>query len=319
METSELLKYLSIIIDLEKSKYTQEQTIKLLNGNISSYKKEYDTNIALNKNVDAQATTNAYTAKNVTADTSGKGLMYFMVYYVGCLGAGLGIAVWNLTKTIPLSIIVGLIGAVIGGSIPIAVWKNILKKRKERAVIQINRGNRADIELKESRNLRNKELAVIIPKLDAENKAMQETYQLTCLSLKQCYDVDIIPVKYRNFVPVCMFYDYISNGRTYTLKRNPTAFDEGAINMYEDELFKKEISDKLNIMINHLEAIRSNQKMVYDAIQEGNRQTHTLLNNINSNVTKVNDKLSTIQYQNEQRNRCTEYLAYVASKYHYGY
>lgn len=131
METSEFLKYLSIIIDLEKSKYTQEQTIRKLNGNISAYKKDYDTNIALNKNVDIQSNTNTYTTKTVTVDTSGKGLMYFMVYYVGCLGAGLGVAVYNLTKTMPLSIIVGLIGAVIGGCIPVAVWKNILKKRKE--------------------------------------------------------------------------------------------------------------------------------------------------------------------------------------------
>lgn len=317
METSELLKYLSIIIDLEKSKFIQEQTIKKLNGNISSYKNEYDTNIALNENVEKLPLNN--NINNVSVDTSGKGLMYFMVYYVGCLGAGLGVAVYNLTKTMPVSIIVGLIGAVIGGFIPVAVWKNILKKRKERAVIQINRGNRADIELKESRELRNKEIAVIIPKLAAENKALQETYQQTSLSLKQCYDVDIIPVKYRSFVPVCMFYDYILNKRTYSLERNPERFDEGAINMYEKELRNQEINDKLNIMINNLEAIRSNQKMVYDAIQEGNRQTHTLLNKINNNVTKVNDNLSTIQYQNEQRNRCTEYLAYVASKYHYGY
>ena len=42
MDTSKLLEYLSIIIDLEKNKYTQERAIKQLNGNISSYTSEYN-------------------------------------------------------------------------------------------------------------------------------------------------------------------------------------------------------------------------------------------------------------------------------------
>lgn len=317
METAELLKYLSIIVELEKSKYTQEETIKRLNGNISSYKREYETNTALNKKVDAAASVD--NTQNIVVDTSGKGIMHFMVYYVGCLGAALGVAVYQLTKIWVLAILFGIVGAVIGGSIPVAVWKNILKKRRERAVIQINRGNRADIELKQNRELRNKEITAILPKLTAENKTMQETYNLTCLALKQCYDVGIIPVKYRSFVPVCMFYDYILNKRTYSLERNPDKFDEGAINMYENERKQDIIIDKLNIMINNLEAIRNNQAMMYNAIQEGNRKTHTLLNKINSNVTKVNNNLTTIQYQNEERNRCVQYMSYVASKFHYGY
>lgn len=311
METSKLLEYLLIIIDLEKSKYTQEQTIKRLNSNLSSYKTEYDTNIALNKNITAD-TNETNNIRNIEVDQSGKGLMYSMIYYLGCIGTGLGVAGYHFTQSISVSILLGVIGALIGGSIPVLVWKKILRNRKERAVIQAHRGRRADIELKESRELRNKEIAVIIPKLDAENKTLKETYQLTCKTLQQCYDVDIIPAKYRNIVPICMFYDYISNGRTYSLKRNPSAFDEGAINMYEDELFKREIVNKLDIIINNLEELKQGQKVLYNAIQEGNRQTHKLLNDINSNVTKVNNNLETIKYQNEQRNRCVEYLSWVA-------
>ena len=44
MNTSKLLEYLSIIIDLEKNKYVQECAINQLNENLSSYTIEYNNN-----------------------------------------------------------------------------------------------------------------------------------------------------------------------------------------------------------------------------------------------------------------------------------
>lgn len=310
MDTSKLLEYLSIIIDLEKNKYTQEETIKRINNNISSYQSEFNNNLNLNEKSD-NVRQNINNFENIKVDESGKGIMYFMIYYVGCIGAGLGVIAYNIAHSMGIAIILGIIGAVIGGSIPVLVWKNIMKNRRERTIIQMQRGMRADNELRQNRQLRNNEISLAVPKLEAEKKSMQETYQLTCQTLKKCYEINIIPVKYRNIVPVCMFYDYILNGRTYSLKRNPNAFDEGAINMYEDEIFRNIIKDKLDIIINKLDDLREGQRVLCRVIEEGNRQTHKLLNDINSNVTRVNDNLQTIQYQNEQRNRCLEYMSYV--------
>ena len=310
MDTSKLLEYLSIIIDLEKNKYTQEKTIKNINNSISSYQSEFNNNLSLNEKSD-NIRQNISNFESIKVDESGKGIMYFMIYYVGCIGAGLGVIAYNIANSMGIAIILGIIGAVIGGSIPVLVWKNIMKNRRERTIIQVQRGMRADNELKQNRQLRNNEISLVVPKLEAEKKSMQETYQLTCQTLKKCYEINIIPVKYRNIVPVCMFYDYILNGRTYSLKRNPNAFDEGAINMYEDEIFRNIIKDKLDIIINKLDDLREGQKVLCRVIEEGNRQTHKLLNDINSNVTRVNDNLQTIQYQNEQRNRCLEYMSYV--------
>ena len=304
MDTSKLLEYLSIIIDLEKNKYTQEETIKEINNNISSYQTEFNNNLCLNKTSDN-------VGQNIKVDESGKGIMHFMTYYIGCIGAGLGIIAYNIVYSIGIAIIFGIIGAIIGGSIPVLVWKNIMQNRRERTIIQMQRGIRADNELKRNRLLRNNEISLTVPKLEAEKNSMKETYQLTCQTLKKCYEINIIPVKYRNIVPVCMFYDYISNGRTYSLKRNPNTFDEGAINIYEYEISINIIKDKLDIIINKLDDLREGQKVLCRIIEEGNRQTHKLLNDINSNITKVNDNLQIIQYQNEQRNRCLEYMSYV--------
>jgi hypothetical protein len=178
-------------------------------------------------------------------------------------------------------------------------------------LIQMRRGARVEDEISQSRNVRNNEISVILPKLEAEKNSMQETYRMTCQTLNKCYDTDIIPVEYRSIIPVCMFYDYISNGRTYSLKRNQNAFDEGAINMYEDECFRRAIIDKLDIVIERLDELKQGQKVLYNAIQDGNIQTKRLLSEINTNVSNVNGNLQTIQYQNEQRNRCLKYMSYV--------
>lgn len=307
MDTSKLLEYLSIIIDLEKNKYTQERAIKQLNGNISSYTSEYNDNKRINEQVSATR----INYDNIPVSEKGKGIMYFMVYYVGALGASLGALAKFITNSIGISVLVGAVGAVIGGSIPILVWKNIMKNRKQHAMIQMGRGMRADEELAKSRQQRNNEIAVIVPRLKAETKNLRDTYKLTCETLQKCYAVDIIPAKYRSMVPVCMFYDYILNRRTYSLERNPQTADVGAINMYEDECYRQLIISKFDQLLDKLNEISQNQKVLYNAVQEGNRQTHKLLNDINSNVTNVNNNLKTIQYQNECSNKCLQYMSYV--------
>lgn len=212
MERETLLKYLLIIIDLEKSKYTQKQTINSLNRKVASYEGEYNSNSMLNKEVDEQAGWMP-TVETVPEDKTGKGLMYFMVYYVGFLGASLGFAVYYILGNVLISVIVALVG----GSIPVVVWKNILRKRKQRTIIQMSRAKRTDMELKEIRERRNDELVALIPKLNAEVEVMKATYQNTCQALRKCYDVGIIPEKYQDIVPVSMFYDYILDRRRKTI------------------------------------------------------------------------------------------------------
>lgn len=309
MDTAKLLEYLSIIIDLEKDKYSQAETINQLNNEIKSYNNEYRNNEGLNNQVLlSQQTVND---NNIKVDESGKGIMYFMIYYVGALGASLGALANYIFHNFILSLIVTVIGAILGGSIPIIVWKRILKKRREQAIIQEKRGLRADIELSQHRQSRNKEIDIVLPRIQAERDNIQKTYNLTCEALKKCYAINIIPIEYRSLIPICMFYDYISNGRTYSIKRNPQAFDEGAINIYEKECFQRLIINKLDNLLYKLDEISENQRVLYNAVQEGNRQTHALLNDINNNVSKVNSNLQTIQYQNERRDKCLQYMSFV--------
>ncbi len=129
------------------------------------------------------------------------------------------------------------------------------------------------------------------------------------------YEKDIIPTKYRSFIPVSMFYDYILNKRTYSLERNESTSDIGAINIYEDERLKRLAITEMQKINQNLEAIREGQKILYQEMKSANEQTHRLLNDINANITdfknNVKEDLSVIKYQNEQINKCTQYMSYV--------
>lgn len=307
MTTSGLLEYLSIIIDLEKDKYTQEYTLRQLNNNVSSYTNEFNNNKAINERVAAQK----IDYKNVQVSQKGKGIMFFMIYYCAFLGASTGLLANLITGSMRTAVLVGAIGAVAAGCIPVLVWKNIIRKRRQQAIIQLERQKRSDDELAISRRKRNEELMIIVPRLKSEIANFQDTYKLACKTLQKCYDVDIIPAKYRSMIPVCMFYDYILNKRTYSLERNPQTGDVGAINMYEDECYRQVIINKFDQLFDKLNEITQNQRELYNLVKKGNNETHRLLNEINGNIMKGNDVLESIEYQNEKQNRYMEYMAYV--------
>lgn len=303
MDTKKLLEYLKIVIDLEKNIYIQKNVISNLNNNIASYKTEFDNNIMLNNQVEKESNLN-----NIPVSKSGKILMFFMIYYLGYLGSSLGFLCNKITHIKTISILIGIIGAIVGGCIPIVVWINIMKKRKQQAYIDAQQNLSINKDLAQNRVVRNENIRVIMPRLEKEKQAMLETNQLACSTLNQYYNLNIIPLKYRNINAVCKFYEYISNGRTYSIVRN--SYDEGAINMYEHALEYEKIESKLNTIINNLEDIKYNQKLLYNEIRDGNNITHSLLRSINNNVTQINKNMEVIQYQNDQRNH---YLSYMSN------
>lgn len=90
--------------------------------------------------------------------------------------------------------------------------------------------------------------------------------------LDQYYKKDIIFGKYRNLVAVCSFYEYFISGRCSTLTGH-----EGAYNIYENEIRLNGIYNRLDLVIEYLEDIKTNQHMIYEAIQEGNCVTQQLV------------------------------------------
>ncbi len=139
-----------------------------------------------------------------------------------------------------------------------------------------------------------------IQRLKKELRDLKETYCKLKEMRDKYYQLNIIPKEYWNIVPVSMFYQYIKNGRTYSLTRNPNSSDIGAINMYEEEKDRKIIITQLNRMN---DSIRNYQSILYEAIQESNSQTERLaseINSMNNNIAEGN-RYTALNAYNSQR------------------
>ncbi len=317
METQVLLNYLGTVMDLEKNKYIQEKTIRSINNQIKSCRNKINGNNLIIVNAAKQSNRSSLSAENVTVSKSGKWLAYLGIYYCAFMGAIIlgGLTYYITRQSVALTAVMSIIGILIGGFFPLRIWRNILKKRKAAEIKKIEK-----IKLMDDVNIINcdteiKNLQAAIPKLQNDCSAMQKTLKVTSETLSSYYNMNIIPIKYRSMLPICMFYDYILNKRTYSLERNPVTADIGAINMYEDEIYRGLIISKLNEAIQKLDMIRQNQTVFYERMQEAQSRTHELLNGINNNITgfrkDVNKNLDIIKYQTEQIANCEKYMAYV--------
>lgn len=103
--------------------------------------------------------------------------------------------------------------------------------------------------------------------------------------LKQLYNMDVVFSKYKYFIAIASFYEYFSSGRCTALEGH-----EGAYNIFETEVRLDKISTQINHVIAQLEQIKTNQYVIYEAIQESNSTLHSLLKScgdISSQVYKI--------------------------------
>ena len=82
-----------------------------------------------------------------------------------------------------------------------------------------------------------------------------------------CYQSGTVYVKYRNIVPISMFYEYLVSERCYGLKGSG-----GCYNLYEEELRYKRISDDLKAIIADPEKVKANQRHLYEPVCEMKEQ-----------------------------------------------
>ena len=304
-EQNFLLNYLSYIIDLEKDCYAQKKIIEQLNAQINSNKNE-----KVNNEQKIRETVVVYNDNDVK--TAKRSFGWFTKYYFCCFGAMAGIVIGQQTGNTTLGFIVGAFGVIGIYAIMKAMEKKDTKKATEEQREEWKKTVAANKMLNASRTQRNQELAVWIPRLESERNKIKQIYLETKSTLEQLYAVGIIPEKYRYFVAVCSFYDYVTSGRTYSICKSETTFDEGAVNLYEKDLQFGLIMDKLDSIISNLQLLRTEQQEIRRSIEEGNKLTHNLLTNINNNIGKVNENLDVIKFQNDQQLKCQQYMSSVA-------
>ena len=134
-------------------------------------------------------------------------------------------------------------------------------------------------------------------------KLLCETYK----ALNELYSYDIIFGKYRNFVAVSTFYEYLSSGRCVTLEGA-----DGAYNIYESEIRANQMISQLSQVIDSLDKIQQNQYVICSAIQESNRNLAQLNRSMNSAVSALNDINVTTKNMNSTMEKISEHAAVAA-------
>ena len=105
--------------------------------------------------------------------------------------------------------------------------------------------------------------------------------------LDSLYGMGFIYPKYRNWVAVSSFYEYLDSGRCEKLEGA-----SGAYNIYENELRMDRVIDKIDVIISRLDTIASTQYKLYREMKRVNA-------NIDILKVSIRDDLRAIKRQTE--------------------
>ena len=142
--------------------------------------------------------------------------------------------------------------------------------------------------------------------LSEQTKQMQDFIQKTEALLTEYYRKNIIPEKYQHdLVAVCMFYDYLKNGRTRSI--TITSGDPGAVNLFEEDKKHQQIMTQMGAIMNNLDSIRHNQGVLYRALEEGRREQAQLLSSMNESMIAVQTQTAYSNYLLEINNKQNQY------------
>ncbi len=89
---------------------------------------------------------------------------------------------------------------------------------------------------------------------------------------------------------------------------------EGAYNIFENEIRQNIIIQKLDDVVRHLERIENNQFMLYSAIQESNRNTRRLsqeLMKTAGSLQQIESNTAITAYNSQVAAKNTEFLKWV--------
>ena len=155
----------------------------------------------------------------------------------------------------------------------------IEEKNKEKKVLEDNLIKNIDEDVMKTESYQ------IIKKLEYEMDYILESIKPLIKIKQELYSYNLIYGKYRNFVSISSFIDYLMSGRCESLEGA-----NGAYNLYETETRMNLIIDKLDVIINKLDCISQNQYYLYKKLNE----TNDYLNGIN-NLFLVNNMLQVEQ------------------------
>lgn len=289
----DLKEYIKRVYELEKSCYTQEHFIRLLEQKLGQVQRTNfvsPVNIASIKKPEKEGVVSTCICGMIVG-----AILSVIVIVVMLLTGTLGyFAIFFIEAGDPperflLLILNGcvalvIIGMIFGGVLSVSGEKESFANQMD----EYNQKVQQSTEYNREAENTNRHIATQIKqKCDILTRNLAEAkgnYKETTQVLNNYYDIGIIFPKYRNFVPITMFYEYLSSGICSQLEGH-----EGAYNTYEQELRMNLILSKLDDIIVRLDQIQENQYMLANAIQEGNRTAQKIYSAVSNCADQLQD------------------------------
>ena len=310
MDYGHFLKYMTVIVELEKEKMTIKSVVSSVKSEIVGKEREYYERIGM------PPIPPSYLDEPPPLSTYSDGVKAAFHKYINDVG-------WLLAA---LLVVVTVMYVLIDGYfeykhliINNSIYRRFYQSASQAYPKQRERHDREMEVFRHKSTALKGELAQLKSSIQIILDTLEKTYDKTDRLLQDYYALDIIPKGYRDFVPVCMFYDYLSSKRTYSLYRNPNGSDPGAINMYEDEKDRRIIMTKLDSIISNLKSIQVRQSYLYDAITDSTAESNRIMTSISQSLSDGNNALAYNNYLNEVNNAQNRYRNDLLTRMYYGY
>ena len=293
MNAAAIKEHLSMLMDLEKEIYTQNQVIASLEYKLSGLP-DYRQYV---KPVYQQASPHYYddTAANVAFLCLPGAVLLFVL---GLLLYDFRGFFWEIAL---LAFIVGIIAFFISRLNASDAQHSAdveSKKRYDAALKAYNLSVEQD-RLRVERERPKKLL------LQGQLKTLKDAHKKTVDTLNKLYNKGVIHKKYWGLVPICSLYGYFDTGVCTQLEGH-----EGAYNKYDTECRLDRIISKLDQVIQRLDEIKALQQDLYEAIEESNCKVGQLIRN----SERISDQLTGIQSQGAELNARKTVLEEVGLK-----
>ncbi len=293
MNVEELKEYLLILIDMEQSKYIQQNVIEALEAD----HKRLKADIERLETAGSQYTKpTAPKADNIETFNMVGGVVAIII---ACLLYRWGSSMmWSADLLLPfVGLAVVIFGAIIllFGIVGIVAWimekYSSIKARKanrEKYIVEMltYEGNVKREQAQNQKELRKNQIKIQVT--ESELSLLSQLNDATDKALAALYAENIIYKDYRTLPCLCSIYKYLDSRRTESLYG-----ENGAYGILEREIYQRLIITKLDTIISLLHQIKSNQGELYRVMTEANDRIASLV----SETHNLTTKMSAIQNQ----------------------
>lgn len=278
--------YLSILLDMEKNIYIQENILGNMYKEMNSLgiKGEYEHPIHQKSSPDF--------SDDMSTTGWGMGIIGGILSLI-IFWANTGIHIFlGAFVLIGFGIVIGVVSGLIIGPIVACVKSSGRQKELDELY---NEQIREFEQLLKDDKVRVQDENIIKGGIQRQIDGLEEKYRKSKKVLEGFYSYYILNEKYwHDIVAICTFYQYLCEKRTYCLEFDRKTGDKGAYNIYANELQLGVIISKLDLVLDKLDQIADNQNMLKSIMIDANKKVDNLSNNIVDMSRQIN---SSIQQQ----------------------